>query len=81
MPDRNMDTRFNIAETEEHGGILMFYDVELADEFDDFANENCYVFTEVKFEPDCVCIYFGQASCVEKIGELVERFVAYNDSV
>ncbi|MEE9343734.1 MAG: hypothetical protein V3V12_08895 [Gammaproteobacteria bacterium] len=70
-----MDTRFEISETKEHGAILRINDAELADEFDDFINEDCYVFTELKFETDCVCFYFGQAGCIEKIRDLIERFV------
>jgi len=71
-----MDTRFEISETKEHGGVLRINDAELADEFDDFVNQDCYVFTELKFEADCVYFYFGQASCIEKIRDLVERFVS-----
>ncbi len=70
-----MDARFEISETKEHGGVLRIADAELADEFDDFVNEDCYVFTELKFEADCAYFYFGQASCKEKIRDLVERFV------
>ena len=70
-----MDPKFEISETKEHGGVLRINDVELADEFDGFINEDCYVFTELKFEADCVYFYFGQASCKEKIRDLVERFV------
>lgn len=71
-----MDIRFEISETREHGGILRINDVDLADEFDDFISENCYVFTELKFEIECVYFYFGQASSAEKIKSLVEIFVS-----
>ncbi len=70
-----MDTRFEISETKEHGVILIINDAELADEFDDFVNEDCYVFSELKFESDRVYFYFGQAGCIEKIRDLVEKFV------
>ena len=70
-----MGARFEISETKEHGGILKFNDAELADKFDDFVNEDCYVFTEIKFEAECVCFYFGQAACIEKIKDLVNRFI------
>ncbi len=71
-----MDTRFEISETKDHGVILRISDAELADEFDDFVNEDCYVFSELKFESDCVYFYFGQASCIEKTKDLVERFLS-----
>lgn len=76
MLNNLMNKKFEISETKEHGGVLRINDAELADEFDDFVNEDCYVFTEVKFKAECVCFYFGQASCVEKIRDLVERFVS-----
>ena len=71
-----MDARFEISETKEHGGVLRINDAELADQFDDFVNEDCYVFTELKFETDYVYFYFGEASCIDKIRDLVERFVS-----
>lgn len=70
-----MTTGFKISETKEHGAILKINDIELADEFDDFLNEHCYVFSELNFTPDCVYFYFGQASCVEKVKELVKKFM------
>ena len=76
MPNSVMDTRFEISETKEHGCVLRINDVELADEFDDFINEDCYVFTELKFETACVYFYFGQAGCKEKVRDLVERFLS-----
>ncbi len=69
-----MDTRFEISETKEHGVVLRINDAELADEFDDFINEDCYVFSELKFETGCVYFYFGQAGCIEKVRDLVEKF-------
>ena len=71
-----MDKRFEITESKDHGGILRINGVELADQFDDFVNEDCYIFTELKFENDCVYFYFGQASSIEKIRELVDRFLS-----
>ncbi len=71
-----MDTRFEIYETKDHGVILRINDTELADEFDDFVNKDCYIFSELKFESNCVHIYFGQAGCMEKVRDLVEKFVS-----
>jgi len=70
-----MDKRFKIYETQEHGVILEIYDTELADKFDDYLNENCYVFSELRFESDYVCFYFGQASHLEKVGILIKNFL------
>jgi len=75
MRNSLMDARFQISETKEHGCVLRINDAELADQFDDFVTEDCYIFTELKFETDCIYFYFGQASCVEKIRDLVESFV------
>jgi len=71
-----MDTRFEITETKEYGVVLRIKDVDLADEFDDFINEEYYVFTELKFETACVYFYFGQAGCKEKVRDLVENFLS-----
>lgn len=70
-----MDKRFEITESIEHGVILSIHDIELADEFDDFVNEECYVFSDIKFESNNVHFYFGQASSIEKVGLLVKSFV------
>lgn len=64
MPNNLMDGWCEITETKEHGVVLRINDAELADQFDDFVNEDSYVILELKFEPDCVYFYFGQASCV-----------------
>jgi len=66
--------RFEVSENEEHGAVLKINDVELADEFDDFLNESCFVFSSIKHESDCVYFYFGQAGWVKKVRELLEQF-------
>ncbi len=71
-----MCTQFQISESKEHGITLRIDDIEIADEFDDFLNENCYVLTQMKLASDYVDFYFGQASCIEKVTELVQRFQA-----
>ncbi len=71
-----MDTKFEISETKQHGCVLSISDTGLVDQFDDFINEDRYVYTELKFETDCVYFYFGEASCIENIRLLVERFVS-----
>lgn len=71
-----MDPRFEISETKKFGVYLKIYDSELADEFDDFINGDCYVLSEIKFESDGVHFYFGQASSVEKVSDLVKKFLS-----
>jgi len=74
MQSKAMDMRFEASENEKYGAVLKISDVELADEFDDFLNESCYVFSDIRLESDCVYFYFGQAGCIEKIRDLLERF-------
>lgn len=69
-----MKNKLNISESKEYGVILEIFDIELADQFDDFLNGNCYVFSELKFKSDYVTFYFGQASCIEAVNNLLERF-------
>lgn len=69
-----MDTTFKISESKEYGIILTIFDTEQADEFDDYLNENCYVFSELSFKSDRVNFYFGQVSCVEAVRDLVMKF-------
>jgi hypothetical protein len=69
-----MSAIFEISENNDYGVIIVVNDVEIADEFDDFLNEDCYVFSEVKFEADKVIFYFGQAGSTEKARVLVEKF-------
>ena len=48
--------------------------VELADEFEDFLTEKCFVLFTTKMEPGLVTFYFGQASAPSKVQELFNRF-------
>ena len=75
-----MKSVFEIVESEEYGAFLKVDDVEIADEFDDFLTEECYVLFEQKFESDHVVVHFGQAGSVEKIRLLVERFEQKQES-
>ena len=74
MQSKVMDMRFEVSENEKYGAVLKISDVELADEFEDFLTESCYVAFDVKLEFDCEYFYFGQASCIEKVRDFLERF-------
>lgn len=65
----------NIIETPEYGTVFKCSDVELADQFEDFLTECCFVFFNVKFESDVVSILFGQAANPINVRALFERFV------
>jgi len=47
----------------------------LADQFEDFLTERCFVLFNTKFDEARVSIYFGQASSIENVRELYERFL------
>ena len=64
-----------ITDTPDHGTILKCADAKVADEFEDFLTERCYVLFNVKFEPTDVTFFFGQASSTSKVRDLYERFV------
>ena len=75
MLNKTMNNKvFDISDSKEYGVILKINDIELADDFDDFLSEDCYVFSQMKLETDCVYFYFGQASNVEKVKHLVKKF-------
>ncbi len=69
-----MESLFDIKESEKYGVVLTVRDAEIADHFDDYLAEQCYVFTEIKFYECYVEFYFGQASCVEKVNYIVESY-------
>ncbi|CDI04538.1 hypothetical protein BN873_990009 [Candidatus Competibacter denitrificans Run_A_D11] len=65
-----------IAETIEYGGVLIFNDIEIADQFEDFLSEQCFVFFNIKIDKNKVSFYFGRASCLPKIREIYNEFLA-----
>ncbi len=73
-----MESLFKVFEDRKYGILLSIDDTEIADEFDDFLNESCYVFVNVKFLDDRVDFYFGQAACIEKINNIIEKFLLKN---
>jgi len=76
MPNEDMGRYFKIYETKKYGVVLRVDDMEVADEFEDFLTEKHYVLFEVGFEEKSELFYFGQSSCVEKVKELVEKFLS-----
>jgi hypothetical protein len=69
-----MRPKFELTDSSEFGVVLKFFDVEMADQFDDFLTEKCYVHYSTKFDRDSREFYFGQAGSREKILTLIERF-------
>ena len=69
------DMEMEVIETSEYGVILCCHDVEVADKFEDFLTENCYVFFNVRPENTDVFFYFGQASAPAKVEGLYEMFL------
>jgi hypothetical protein len=72
-----MELLFDIKESAKYGVVLTVRDAEIADHFDDYLAEQCYVFTEIKFYENHVDFYFGQASCIEKVNYLVELYTRF----
>lgn len=70
----NKDSTFKITESPEYGTVLRINNSELANQFEDFLAERCYVLFNIKFESDFVLFFFGQASSPVKVGELLDRF-------
>ncbi len=70
-----MDSRFEVTETHDHGCILRVKGYELADEFEDFINEDNYVLNSCGFENDDATFWFGHTGCQEKVRNLVEKFL------
>ena len=65
-----------IIETPEYGVILSVDDTELADKFDDYLTEKCFVLFNIKVEGAKTLFYFGQASTSSKVQELYASFAA-----
>jgi len=64
-----------ILETTEYGTVLKCQDTEVADRFEDFLTEHCFVFFKTKMEPDEISFFFGQASSESKVRSLFESFI------
>lgn len=70
-----------ISETPEYGTMLRCPDPELADQFEDFLTESCFVLFKTKLDSQEVTFFFGQASSVQKVRDLYERFTGENTKV
>ena len=69
-----MSARASIEDTPEHGVVWTSSDAELGDRFEDFLAERCFVLFKTRFEGGDVSLLFGQASSIEKVRQLYERF-------
>ena len=67
-----------ISETAEHGVALRLNDAELADEFEDYLSEQCFVLFNLAHDESGVIFYFGQASERSKVLALFEKFLCQN---
>lgn len=64
-----------INDTADLGVILHCKDVEVADDFEDFLTERCFVLFNIRPHGATVSFFFGQASSVDKVRQLYERFL------
>ncbi len=69
------NSEIKISETAEYGAMLRCPDTELADQFEDFLTESCFVLFKTKLDSQEVTFFFGQASSVQKVRDLYERFI------
>lgn len=65
----------------EYGAFIKFQDIENADLFEDFLTERCFVFFNTKFDSAEAIFYFGQASSVEKVADLLNKFEAQDQTL
>lgn len=70
------DSRFHVDEEPTYGVVLRCTDAELADQFEDFLSERNFVLFNTKFQEAEVLFYFGQASSLDAVRGLVQRFEA-----
>ena len=71
-----MTEQFKIEDSPEYGVIVAIGDTELADEFDDYLNEEAYAPSQLRMLDDGVEILFGKAATTSKVAELIESFLA-----
>ena len=74
-----INNNVEIIEVPEYGTVLKYSDSELADQFEDFLTECCFVFFNVKLEIDVVSFFFGQASNPINVLDLYNRFIQYSE--
>ena len=69
-----------ISETVEQGVILRLADAELADKFEDYLSEQCFVLFNLAFDGNSAIFHFGQASERSKVLALFEKFLRQSQS-
>jgi len=69
-----------ISETVEQGGVLRLTDDELADKFEGYLSEQCFVLFNLAFVGNSAIFHFGQASERSKVLALFEKFIRQNQS-
>lgn len=77
----SISSEIKISETVEYGAMLRCPDTELADQFEDFLTESCFVLFKTKLDSQEVTFFFGQASSVQKVRDLYECFTGENTKV
>lgn len=68
-------THVEIVDTVEYGVMLLCRDKEIADRFDDYLTEKCFVLFKVKMDPNEWSFLFGQASALSRVQDLFDKFV------
>lgn len=71
----------DLTEPPEFGAVLKIRDAELADQFEDFLAERCFVLFKTRFDPAGVSFLFGQASSATRVRDLYDRFLRYLEAV
>ncbi len=74
MKPERINKMFKIHQDEEYGAVLTVHDLNVADELDDFFTETCYVFYNIRPSTEHTEFFFGQASSVEKVEELIAAY-------
>lgn len=68
-----------VIENPEYGVILKYSNLELAEQFEDFLTECCFVLFNVKLELGVTSFFFGQASNQINVIDLYNRFIQRQD--
>lgn len=69
-----------ISESPDFGVKLGPLDVETADAFEDFLNEDCYALFHFSTTDETVSFHFGVAACPEKVELLWKEFLGRSNA-
>ena len=69
---------YKIHHDDKYGVVLTIQDSNVADELDDFLTENHYVFYDLRPHTASTEFYFGQASSIDKVEEMVAAYQVRN---